>query len=143
MKKRTHPVTNVTDVVALLRAHQIRPTRQRVRIGTSLFACDQHVTAAELWQRLRHDAMPMTRATIYNTLELFASKGLIRELDIGFRGFRGQVYDTNLKPHYHVHYLDSGRVEDLDPRQVDVRVSDQLLEQARLVGVDVTLKVSG
>ncbi len=140
MEKQSNRAASVSEVTALLRSHRIRPTRQRVRIGASLFACDQHVTAADLWRQLRYSAAPVARATVYNTLELFASKGLIRELDMGAGG---RIYDTNLEPHYHMHYLDSGRIEDLDPGQVTVHVADQALEQAQLVGVDVTVRVNG
>jgi len=132
--------SNDAEVVALLRRHGIRPTRQRVQIGAVLFARNQHVTAAELQSQLESGGEVMARGTIYNTLELFAQKGLVRELDLGTRG---RVYDTNLKPHFHLHHVNSGRIEDLDMDQVDVHVPERVLGQSQLVGVDVTVRVSG
>ncbi len=128
------------EAAALLRARGIRPTRQRVAISAILFAREQHLEAAELFRRARASDASISRSTVYNTLSLLVRNGLLQELDFGDRS---RVYDTNLAPHHHLYHIDTGKIEDLDPAQVQVRVPNGALGGSSLVGVDVTLRVAG
>lgn len=134
------PVLSADETVALLRANDITPTRQRVAIGTILFACRQHMAASELFRRVQASDTSISRSTVYNTLELFVKKGLLQELNFGDRS---RIYDTNLAPHHHLYHVDSGKIEDLDISQIKVKVPDEVLGKSSLVGVDVTLRVAG
>ena len=133
-------ISSADEAAALLRAHDITPTRQRVAIGAILFVRRQHVGASELFRRVRASDTLISRSTVYNTLELFVAKGLLQELSLGDRS---RIYDTNLAPHHHLYHVDSGEIEDLDVSRVKVSVPDQVLGQSSLVGVDVTLRVVG
>lgn len=127
----------------LLREHGIVPTRQRVAIGGALFARHQHLSAPELHRRVRRrDAGRTSRSTVYNTLQLFARRGLVRELSVDGPQGKRRVYDTNLQPHHHLYHVDTGELQDLDEGQIAVRVPKAALGRARLVGVDVTVRVS-
>ena len=134
------PILNADEAAALLREHGITPTRQRVAIGTVLFACRQHMEASELFRRVRASDTSISRSTVYNTLELFVEKGLLQELSLGDRS---RIYDTNLAPHHHLYHVDSGEIEDLDLSQIKVKVPDEVLGDSSLVGMDVTLRVAG
>ena len=140
MEMESVQISSADETAALLRSHRITPTRQRVAIGTVLFACRQHMAASELFRRVQAGDTSISRSTIYNTLELFVEKGLLQELNLGDRS---RIYDTNLAPHHHLYHIDSGKIEDLDVSQVKVNVPDQVLGDSSLVGVDVTLRVVG
>ena len=140
MEADAGPVFGTDEAAALLRAHGITPTRQRVAISTVLFARRQHMAASELLRRMQAGDIPISRSTVYNTLELFVDKGLLQELSLGNRS---RIYDTNLAPHHHLYHVDSGKIEDLDLSQIRVKVPDEVLGNSSLVGVDVTLRVAG
>lgn len=140
---RMSGVSSPGKVESLLREHGIVPTRQRVALGCALFARRQHLSAPELHRRARRRAPGrMSRSTVYNTLELFARRGLVRELSVDGPQGKRRVYDTNLEPHHHLYHVDTGELEDLDDDQVSVRVPRSALGRSRLVGVDVTVRVS-
>ncbi|MCY4611594.1 MAG: Fur family transcriptional regulator [Gammaproteobacteria bacterium] len=140
MELESVPISNVDEAAALLRAHGITPTRQRVAISAILFTCRQHMEASELFRRVQASDTSISRSTVYNTLELFVEKGLLQELNLGDRS---RIYDTNLAPHHHLYHVDSGKIEDLDVSQIKVKVPDEILGKSGLVGVDVTLRVAG
>jgi Fur family iron response transcriptional regulator len=88
----------------------IRVTGQRLRIARLLLQAPQHLTAEQIAEALRRDGERVAKATVYNTLNLFAGNGLIRQLSIdGARAW----FDSNVEPHYHVHDESTGTVHDV------------------------------
>jgi len=88
----------------------IRVTGQRLRIARLLLAAPQHLTAEQIAETLRRDGERVSKATVYNTLNLFAGRGLIRQLSIdGARAW----FDSNVEPHYHFHDESSGAIHDV------------------------------
>ena len=140
METGIDPTLNADEVASLLRARGITPTRQRIAIGTVLFACRQHMAASELFRQVQASDTSISRSTVYNTLDLFVEKGLLQELNFGDRS---RIYDTNLAPHHHLYHVDSGKIEDVDISRIKVKVPEEVLGNSSLVGVDVTLRVSG
>jgi Fur family iron response transcriptional regulator len=97
---------------ALRRLHAcgLRPTRQRLALAKLLIETHpRHVTAEELFQEARQAGIPVSLATVYNTLHQFTSAGLMGEIVVG----SGQSYfDTN--PSSHWHYFDRATGEIID-----------------------------
>ena len=93
-----------------LKALGLRPTRQRLALAKLLLETHpRHVTAEELFQEARQAGIPVSLATVYNTLHQFTSAGLMAEVVVG----SGQSYfDTN--PHSHWHYFDRNTGEIVD-----------------------------
>ena len=88
----------------------IRPTPQRVRIAGLLLSAPQHLSAEQILASLRAAGARVSKATVYNTLNLFAAHGLIRQLSVdGSRAW----FDSNVEPHYHFHDLESGALIDV------------------------------
>jgi Fur family iron response transcriptional regulator len=87
------------DVKAMLRKVGLRPTRQRMALGWILFAkADRHVTAEMLYEEATRAKMPVSLATVYNTLHQFTEVGLLRQVAVdGSRAY----FDTNLIEHHH------------------------------------------
>jgi Fur family iron response transcriptional regulator len=127
-----------SDVVELLTAYHVQPTSQRVDIAKVLFARDQHLSADEVLARVNIDGARVSKATVYNTLGLFARSGLIREVIVD----RSRVfYDPNTRPHHHFYNVDTGTLTDVDAAQV---VLHELPEPPRGTipeGVDIIIRV--
>ena len=127
-----------SDVVELLTAYHVQPTSQRVDIAKVLFARDQHLSADEVLARVNIDGARVSKATVYNTLGLFARSGLVREVIVD----RSRVfYDPNTRPHHHFYNVDTGTLTDVDAAQV---VLHELPEPPRGTipeGVDIIIRV--
>jgi Fur family iron response transcriptional regulator len=105
------------DLEARLQAHGIRPTAQRLRIAAILLALRQHLSAEQILARLQLDGgTRVSKATVYNTLNLFAARRLIRQLSVdGARAW----FDSNTEAHYHFHDLGSGALTDVAIPEVE------------------------
>ncbi len=98
------------DALRQLKASGLRPTRQRLALAKLLLENGhRHVTAEELFHEARQAGIPVSLATVYNTLHQFTSAGLMIEVVVG----AGQSYfDTN--PTSHWHYFDKSTGEVID-----------------------------
>ncbi|MGM0553847.1 MAG: Fur family transcriptional regulator [Pseudomonadota bacterium] len=123
----------------LLREYAISPTEQRVEIARVMFARHQHLSAEQILGLLAQRASRVSKATVYNTLNLFAERGLVREVVIDPAKL---FYDSNLDPHHHIFHTDTGELEDVDPARVDISNLPALPEGKKLLGVDVIVRVS-
>lgn len=126
------------EVINLLRSRSITPTEQRIEIGQLLFNETQHVTADLLLEKVNKGKNRVSKATIYNTLGLFAQKGLIREVIVDPNKL---FYDTNLQPHHHFYYSDTERLEDVPAEQVNIKTLPNLPEGMDIEGIDVIIRV--
>src|SRR3972149_1928014 len=71
------------DVKSMLRDVGLRPTRQRMALGWILFAKgDRHLTAEMLYEEAIQAKVPVSLATIYNTLHQFTEVGLLRQVAV-------------------------------------------------------------
>ena len=127
------------DAAVLLRERGINPTVQRIEIASVLLARPQHLCADELQQALVRTGTPVSKATVYNTLGLFARKGLVRELFVD----SGKVlYDSNTACHDHIYDLDTGVLTDIEPGTIAPGALPALPAGTRVEGVDVIIRVS-
>jgi Fur family iron response transcriptional regulator len=101
-----------------LRKAGLRLTRPRLALAQLLFGeGDRHFTAEMIFAEAQAARLPISLATVYNTLNLFTTAGLLREVAIeGDRTY----FDTNTSNHFH-YYLE-GRGELVDIHSDDVRV---------------------
>ena len=87
------------DVKSMLREVGLRPTRQRMALGWILFAKgDRHLTAEMLYEEATKAKVPVSLATVYNTLHQFTDAGLLRQVAVdGSKTY----FDTNTTTHHH------------------------------------------
>ncbi len=123
---------------SLLAAHGIQPTAQRLRVAELLLLRVQHLTAEQVIQALGRDGTHVSKATVYNTLNLFAAKGLLRPLQVGPE--RG-LFDSNTEPHHHFHVEDTGELIDVPPGAVQFSSLPQLPPGTESVAVEVVIRV--
>ena len=123
---------------ALLTSHGVQPTAQRLRIAELLFSCEQHLTAEQVIQALGKDGAHVSKATVYNTLNLFATKGLLKALCVNPE--RG-LFDSNVEPHHHFHVEDTGELIDVPPGAVEFSKLPPLPPGTESVAVEVVIRV--
>jgi Fur family transcriptional regulator, iron response regulator len=122
-----------------LRMVDLRPTRQRISLASLLFvAGDRHVTVDQLFDEAKALRMPLSRATVYNTLHQFVAAGLVREIAL----YGSKVwYDT--KTGSHCHFYDEDRANLFDMAE---DVAGQLKitppKGKKVVGVDVIVRLA-
>lgn len=120
----------------------ISPTSQRLEIARVLFAHGDHVSAEELFERVNADESysgRVSKATVYNTLGLFAEKGLVRQV---IADPTRVFYDPNTSPHHHIYDVDSHTLLDVDASDIQMQGMPALPEGTRLEGVDIIVRVS-
>ncbi len=126
------------EVISLLQEAGITPTRQRLEIARLLFACPQHLSADQLLARLNGGQATVSKATVYNTLGLFARKGLLREVVVE----PGKLfYDSNTSHHHHLYDIDSGELSDLADDALAFQGEPRLPEGLETVDIDVVVRV--
>src|SRR6202008_2906794 len=106
------------DVKTMLRDVGLRPTRQRLSLGWILFARgDRHLTAEMLYEEAAKAKVPVSLATVYNTLHQFPEVGLLRQVAVdGSKTY----FDTNTTDHHH--FFLEGQNELLDIPGAEVMV---------------------
>lgn len=94
----------------ILRSYGINPSAQRVAIARYVLETRDHPSADEVWTRVRQTFPMVSRATVYNTLNLFVAKGLLREFVLT----EGRVvFDSNTEEHHHFIDQETGRIFDV------------------------------
>jgi len=131
-------MTQNPDVAGLLRDHGILPTQQRLMIARVLFARRQHYSADQVMTSVNDGRDRVSKATVYNTLGLFARNGLVREVIVDpTRVF----YDPNTSEHHHFYNIDSGELIDVDSSDLQITDLPELPEGTVAAGVDVIIRI--
>lgn len=87
------------DVNEMLQSVGLRPTRQRMALGWLLFGKgERHLTAEMLYEEATLAKVPVSLATVYNTLNQLTEAGLLRQVSVdGTKTY----FDTNVTAHHH------------------------------------------
>jgi Fur family iron response transcriptional regulator len=127
------------DVKAMLRRVGLRPTRQRMALGWLLFGKgDRHLTAEMLYEEATRAKVPVSLATIYNTLHQFTEVGLLRQIAVdGSKAY----FDTNTSTHHH--FFVEGEDELLDIPSADALLANSPTppEGYEIARVDVIVRL--
>jgi len=112
-----------TDEASVLRNHGISPSAQRVAIACYVLHTDRHPSADEVWTRVRKRFPHISRATVYNTLNLFVEKKLLRSFVLT----EGRVvFDPHVENHHHFIDERSGRIYDIPWQALTVSDPDAI-----------------
>src|SRR5690606_41011074 len=66
----------------LLSARGVFPTPQRLDIAEVVLAKPQHLSADQIIARMRRAGSRVSKATVYNTLNLFCERGLLKTVEV-------------------------------------------------------------
>lgn len=127
------------DVVTLLREAGLRPTEQRIALGSVLFAKgNRHITADLLHREATGANAPVSLATVYNTLRQLADAGLLRRVAVD-RGIK--YFDTNTSHHHH--FLAEGGTLLCDISDTDVIISEMPIppEGYEIARIDIVVRL--
>lgn len=127
-----------SEILAQFELYGILPTPQRLKIAEILLAKPQHLSAEQILDRLSESGSRVSKATVYNTLNLFGERGLIKELSVDPDR---RYYDSVTHPHYHFYNVDTGEFSDIDEDQVSFSQLPELPRGTESQGVEVLIKV--
>jgi Fur family transcriptional regulator, iron response regulator len=127
------------DVKAMLREVGLRPTRQRMALGWILFGKgDRHLTAEMLYEEATRAKVPVSLATIYNTLHQFTEVGLLRQVAVdGSKAY----FDTNATAHHHFFVEGEDEVLDIPDAEVIIGKAPIPPEGYEIARVDVVVRL--
>jgi Fur family transcriptional regulator, iron response regulator len=127
------------DVKAMLRQVGLRPTRQRMALGWMLFAKgDRHITAEMLYEEATKAKVPVSLATVYNTLHQFTDVGLLRQVAVdGSKTY----FDTNATQHHHFFVEGENSLLDIPHSDVVVGKTPVPPEGYEIARIDVVVRL--
>ncbi len=125
-------------LVEMLRRHDINPTHQRIEIAHALFARGEHLSADQILAIVNDRHSETSKATVYNTLNLFLEKKLVKEVIVDPNKV---FYDPNTEPHHHLYNVDTGELTDIDASRIEVSGLPQLPDGMVTDGVDIIVRV--
>ena len=121
-----------------LESRGITPTPQRIEIARILLAKPQHLSAEQVLCVLKKGDLSVSKATVYNSLGLFAEKGLVREVIVDPSKV---FYDSNCSDHHHFYDVESCTLTDIDAQDVDIGCLPDVPDGKIVDRVDVIVRV--
>jgi Fur family transcriptional regulator, iron response regulator len=123
----------------MLRTVGLRPTRARMVLGWILFSRgDRHVTAEMLYEEAIEAKIPVSLATVYNTLNQFTDAGLLRQIGVdGSKSF----FDTNPSEHHHFFVQGEEALLDIPSTEPLLDRAPQAPEGFEIMRVDVVVRL--
>ena len=126
------------EILVQFDQHGVLPTPQRIEIAEILLAKSQHLSAEQIIDALRQNGSGVSKATVYNTLNLFAERGLVRECIVDPER---RFYDSNTTAHHHFFNVDTGELTDIAHDQIGFMNLPELQGGESLESVEVLIKV--
>ncbi len=125
-------------LVSLFDQFGILPTPQRIEIAAILLGRPQHMSAEHIIDKLKCSGSKVSKATVYNSLNLFSKRGLVREVMVDpVRKF----YDSTTHPHHHFYNVDSGELSDIPDELVCFQNLPELPKGTERESIEVLIKV--
>ena len=106
-----------------LRRHGIQPTPQRLAVAKVVLGRKEHPAADEVWAKVRRRCPTVSRATVYNTLNLFVEKGLLK-MQVLKEGTA--VFDSDVRAHHHLIDDQTGKIYDVPWDSLQVKGQNSL-----------------
>jgi Fur family iron response transcriptional regulator len=127
------------EVQEMLRSAGLRPTRQRVALAELLYSRgNRHISAELLHEEAEAANVPVSLATVYNTLHQFTEAGLLREVAVeGTKTY----FDTNTDDHHHFFIEGDNKVVDIPGSGVSMARLPEAPEGMEIVRVDVVIRL--
>nr|WP_280176743.1 Fur family transcriptional regulator [Rhodoplanes serenus] len=124
---------------SMLRGVGLRPTLQRLALGWILFGKGhRHLTAEMLYEEASRARVPVSLATVYNTLHQFTEVGLLRQVAVdGSKTY----FDTNVSEHHHFFLEDKNALVDIPPVETAIGALPALPEGYEVERVDVVVRL--
>lgn len=127
------------DVNEMLQTVGLRPTRQRMALGWLLFGKGaRHLTAEMLYEEATLAKVPVSLATVYNTLNQLTESGLLRQVSVdGTKTY----FDTNVTAHHHFYLENSHELVDIPDPHVVLQKMPDLPDGYEISRIDVVIRL--
>jgi len=129
-------------IIKRLNEAGLKITPQRVAVMQTLCKLRMHPTAEELFAEVSKTIPGLSPTTIYNTLDTFVEKGLIKRVKTDADVMR---YDAITEHHHHLYCAVSDRMEDYFDTELD-EMLNAYFERKRINGFkvsDIRLQLMG
>ena len=122
-----------------LRHAGLRPTRQRVALASLIFgAGDRHLSAEELHEEAVAASIPVSLATVYNTLNQLTEAGLLRQVSVdGTKTY----FDTNVTAHHHFYLEGNHELVDIPDQNLMLQQMPDVPEGYEISRVDMVVRL--
>ena len=127
-----------SDILAKFAELGILSTPQRIEIAHIFLEKPQHLSADQIIDRLRESGSRVSKATVYNTLNLFTERGLVRECVVDPER---RFYDSRTSPHYHFYHVDTGELTDIPEDGIRFEALPEMPGDSHLESIEVVIKV--
>ncbi len=126
------------EVVKLLGRNGITITPQRVDVAEVLFDRPQHVSAEQIIDQLKTQGKSVSKATVYNTLNRFVSKGIAKIVNVNpERAF----YDSVTTHHHHFYNEDTGDITDIPGEHIVLEQIPDVPMGTELASVEIVVNL--
>jgi Fur family transcriptional regulator, iron response regulator len=127
------------DVNEMLQAAGLRPTRQRMALGWLLFGKGaRHLTAEMLYEEATLAKVPVSLATVYNTLNQLTDAGLLRQVSVdGTKTY----FDTNVSTHHHFYLENNHELVDIPDPHLMLQKMPEIPEGYEIARVDMVVRL--
>jgi len=122
----------------LLAEHGLQVTSQRLDIAEYVLSRPQHLSAEQILSALRARGARVSKATVYNTMNLFSERGLVRTVEVDPERL---YYDSTSEPHHHFYNVDTGELFDIPVDGLKLSVDTDLPAGTETDGVDIVIRV--
>ncbi|MDA0680536.1 MAG: Fur family transcriptional regulator [Proteobacteria bacterium] len=126
------------DIKQKLRNHNVQPTVQRLDVAEVLLQKPQHLSADQIIDVLRRNGSRISKATVYNSLNIFSKNGLIKEISVASGR---KYYDSTTHAHHHFYHVETGELIDIPLEKVGIMTIPRLPRGTEQEGVEVVIRV--
>jgi Fur family iron response transcriptional regulator len=127
-----------SDILAKFHERGVLPTAQRMEVANVLLTKAQHLSAEQIIDRLRQENCAVSKATVYNTLNLFIERGLIKECLVDPER---RFYDSITEPHHHFYNVDTGELSDIPMSEIEISGLPLLPKGTELQGAELIVRI--
>jgi Fur family transcriptional regulator, iron response regulator len=128
------------QISAILMERGVFPTPQRLDVAQVILTRPQHLSAEQIIAGIRSMGSRVSKATVYNTLNLFCERGLVRTVEVDPSR---QFYDSTIEPHHHFYNMETGELIDIPLDGVTLQLNTSLPAGTEQAGVDVVIRLRG
>lgn len=131
------PKLELQQIKIKLEQAGIQASYQRCLVAFYALNTQEHPSADQIQEWIKKDHVAISRATVYNTLNLLTAKGLLKEVRIEGEKLR---YDPLTQNHHHFYDVKSKKIYDIPWSELKVEQIRSLDKKFKINEYQVLLK---
>jgi Fur family iron response transcriptional regulator len=116
----------------------VQPTSQRLEVAEVILKRPQHLSVDQIIDVLRQRGSRISKATVYNSLNLFSKNGLVKEITVAADR---KYYDSTTHAHHHFYHVETGELTDIPPEKLGMMKIPPLPGGTEQEGVEVVIRI--